>query len=94
MHYFKQFIILFASLIISGCSLLNGSPESPIDIDKISAEITPKLEKFDSNQITDPSTRNIAISQALTVKYPPAKPGALCCEPLKAVNRVANAALS
>ncbi|MDT4330384.1 hypothetical protein ACQE3E_01655 [Methylomonas sp. MED-D] len=26
-------------------------------------------------------------------KYPPAKPGALCCEPLKAVNRVANAAL-
>ncbi|MDT4291842.1 hypothetical protein RO575_19940 [Methylomonas sp. MO1] len=67
MHYFKQFIILFASLIVSGCSLLNGSPESPIDIDKISAEITPKLEKFDSNQITDPSTRNIAISQALTL---------------------------
>jgi hypothetical protein len=26
-------------------------------------------------------------------KYPPAKPGALCCEPLKAVNRGANAAL-
>ncbi|MDD1622807.1 MAG: hypothetical protein LUQ11_15120 [Methylococcaceae bacterium] len=26
-------------------------------------------------------------------KYPPAKPGALCCEPLKAVKRVANAAL-
>lgn len=25
-------------------------------------------------------------------KYPPAKPGALCCEPLKAVKGVANAA--
>jgi hypothetical protein len=25
-------------------------------------------------------------------KYPPAKPGALCCEPLKAVRGVANAA--
>ena len=25
-------------------------------------------------------------------KYPPAKPGALCCEPLKAVQGVANAA--
>ena len=63
--------ILLIGIVTSGCSLLTGRPEAPVDVDRVAKglerKINQKLESLDASNMDTDKERNASINDALTL---------------------------